>query len=374
MVEKTALVTGACGFSGSHLCKWLLDREWDVTAMDLDSAPKNFLADILDRIQFVPADLTQKESLGAAVDGAQIVFHPAAIFNYSASMELLRAVNVEGTRNLIEACMNSASFEKMVMWSSVAAYGLADPKFYRMPITEEQPFNPKCDGHYDLSKREQEQVAHKYAEENGFKVTCIRPAPLYGPGSYYGIYYLWKVLKLGVLPILPGNLHNGSIPLVHVDDVSNAALFLADPAIGQNEAYHVVDDNVLDFIDTMKFVCTLVDHKLKIIHPLPLAILKPLLKLFGAWSFWEAGHLRKPYVNGKQPTPKLESDTMIYLFGKYWFSNQKLKDAGYQLLYPDRRIGLVETVLWYDQHGWLTPLEQATIDARKSKKAGGVAA
>src|SRR5271157_16349 len=374
MAEKTALVTGACGFSGSHVCKWLLDRGWDVTAMDLEAAPREFLSDILDRIRFVPADLTQKDTLATPVDGAQIIFHPAAIFNYSAPMELLRAVNVEGTRNLIETCMNSSSFEKMVMWSSVAMYGEADPKFYKMPITEDQPLNPKHGGHYDLSKREQEEVARKYATENDFKVTYIRPAPLYGPGSYYVIYYLWKVLKLGVLPVLPGNLHNGSIPLVHVDDVSNAALFFANPAIGQNEAYIIVDDNVLDFIDTMKYVCVLVDHKLKIIHPLPLALLKPFLKLFGMWSFWEAQHLRKSYINGKKPTPKLEADTMIYLFGKYWFSNKKLKDAGYQLLYPDRRTGLLETVLWYNQHGWLTPLEQATIDAKKGKKKGGAAA
>jgi dihydroflavonol-4-reductase len=370
MVDKTALVTGACGFSGSHVCHFLLEKGWNVKAMDLGSAPKSYLADIEGKIKFVAADLTNKETLPAAVEGANVIFHPAALFNYSASMELLRAINVEGTKNLIEICIGSSSFEKMVMWSSVALYGEANPKFYKLPIREEAELNPTAGGRYDLSKREQEALARKFATENGFKVSYIRLAPIYGPGSYYGIYALWKLCKLGVLPIVFSNLHNSSIPLVHVADVSNAALFLADPAKGQNEAFNVVDDNVLDLVDTLRYFSELVDHKMKVLHPMPLKIFKPFLKLFGLWSYWEAQHLRKSYINGKKPVPKVETDTLEYLFGNFWFANDKIKQLGYQFLYPDRRLGLIETILWYNQHGWLPPIEQATIDSRKGKKVG----
>ncbi len=368
MVDKTALVTGACGLSGSHVCRVLLDKGWKVKAMAHQSAPKNYLTDIEGKIKIVTADLTKKETLAAAVEGANVVFHPAAIFNYSAPMEVLRAVNVEGTKNLIETCMASSSFKKMVMWSSVALYGEANPKFYKMPIREDAELNPKAGGRYDLSKREQEAIARKFAIENGLKISYIRPAPIYGPGSYYGIYALWKLCKLGVLPIVFGNLHNNSIPLVHVADISNAALFLADPAKGQNEAFNVVDDNMLDLVDTLRYFSGLVDHKIKVLHPLPLKLFKPFLPLFGRWSSWEAQHLRKPYVNGKKPVPKVETDTLVYLFGNFWFANDKIKQLGYQFLYPDRRIGILETVLWYNEHGWLPPIEQATIDARKQGK------
>ncbi len=373
MVDKTALVTGACGFSGSHLCHFLLEKGWMVKAMDLGSAPKELLVDIEGKIKFVAADLTKKETLAVAVEGANVIFHPAAIFNYSAEMDLLRSVNVEGTKNLIETCMESSSFQKMVMWSSVAVYGEANPKFYDMPIKELDipELNPKSGGRYDLSKREQEALGRKFATDNGFKVSYIRCAPMYGPGSYYGIYALWKLCKLGVLPIVTGNLHNSSIPLVHVDDISNAAIFLADPAKGQNEAYNVVDDNVLDLVDTLRYFAEMVDHKIKVLHPMPLKIFKPFLKLFGKMSFWEAQHLRKPYINGKHPVPKIETDTLVYLFGNFWFDNAKIKQLGYQFLYPDRRLGLLETILWYNQHGWLPPIEQATIDARKGRKKGG---
>ncbi len=45
---------------------------------------------------------------------------------------------------------------------------------------------------------------------------------------------------------------------------------------------------------------------------------------------------------------------MVKLLGvDLWFSNQKLKDLGYKLRYPDARIGLQECVRWYEEHGWL---------------------
>ena len=55
---------------------------------------------------------------------------------------MLRAVNVQGTDNLIQTIVNS-NVQKVVCWSSVALYGDADPKWYKMPITENQELNPK---------------------------------------------------------------------------------------------------------------------------------------------------------------------------------------------------------------------------------------
>ena len=87
-------------------------------------------------------------------------------------MDLLREVNVTGTQNLIEASMD-AGVAKMVCWSSIALYGSADPKWYNMPITEEQELNPENEGRYDISKREQEAAAMKYWEENQFPISFL---------------------------------------------------------------------------------------------------------------------------------------------------------------------------------------------------------
>ena len=72
------------------------------------------------------------------------------------------------------------------------------------------------------------------------------------------------------------------------------------------------------------------------------------------WSLWESKKLRKK-VDGRHQTPKLETDTLAYLYGKFNFSNEKLKQVGYTFLYPDRRFGLLELIKWYDEYGWKTP-------------------
>ncbi|MHA1274753.1 MAG: NAD-dependent epimerase/dehydratase family protein [Promethearchaeota archaeon] len=350
---KKALVTGACGFSAGYVIDLLLKKGWKVKATDLKTANRTGLERFGGEIEFIAADLTNKESLKPAVKDVDVVFHPAAVFSYSAPLEILRKVNVEGTKNLIEASIN-ANVQKMVLWSSVAIYGSADSKWYKIPITEDQELNPNCKGRYDISKREQEAAAMEYYKENGFPITAIRPAPIYGPGSYYGIYTLMLYVKQASLPAAFRNLHKKSVPLVHVTDIAGSALFLSDIKNFNGEVYNVADDYDLDMVQTLRFIAFNTGQRMKIMLPFPTKILQPFLKLFGMWSNFEANHLRKK-VNGKAPVPKLETDTISYMFGNYKFSNQKIKDAGYKFKYPDRRIGLIEVIKWYDQHGWLKP-------------------
>ncbi|MHA1299774.1 MAG: NAD-dependent epimerase/dehydratase family protein [Candidatus Helarchaeota archaeon] len=354
MAENRALVTGAAGFSAPWVIRHLLEHGWSVRATDLPNAPRENLEDFGDKIQFIPADLTKPDTLSEIVKDIDIVFHPAALFSYSAPMELLRKVNVEGTKNLLEQCLK-ADVKKMVLWSSIAAYGAADPKFYKVPIKEYpiEEMNPNIKGKYDLSKREQEAIALKFWEENKFPISIMRPAPLYGPNSYYGMYILFKYIKEGVLTIAPSNLANwkSSIPLVHVEDVARAAIHLADLNRGNGEAYNIVDDNTLDLIDTIRFIATLTKTNFKPIPPVPIKLMYYLLKLMGFLSTLEARYLRKK-INGKPPVPHLESDLLVYLNGNFWFDNTKIKETGFSFKYPDRRIGLVDVIDWYNEHGW----------------------
>ena len=355
MGEKNALVTGACGFSAPWVIRLLINEGWNVTATDLSTASPKGIKEFEGKLEFIPADLTKSKTLKPIFKDIDLVFHTAAMFSYSAPLEILRKVNVGGTKNLLDLCLKT-NVKKMIMWSSVALYGEANPRFYNIPITEDQPFNPKTGGRYDQSKREQEIAAQQYWRENSFPITFIRPAPIYGPGSYYGIYTLFKYIKYEMLPTAPRNLHKASVPLVHALDVARAALHLKDSKKYNGEAYNVVDDNTLDMIDTLKYIATLTDSKFKVMMPIyPLRVLLPFLKLLGRWSSFEAQHLRKK-INGKPPIPKLETDTIIYMFGNFWFSNQKLKDTGFSFVYADRRKGLLETINWYEENSWERPV------------------
>jgi len=348
---KRALVTGACGFSASFLIDLLLKKGWDIVATDLKTAPRDNLEG--KNVEFIAADLTDKASLKNVVKDIDIVFHTAAIMDFSTPMEVLRAVNVQGTKNLLETVVNS-NVHKVVSWSSVALYGSADPKWYKLPITENQELNPVIKEKYGLSKREQEAGALKLHKEHGLPLSFIRCGAIYGPRTYYGMYTLFRIIKMGMLPVLSKNLHKGSIPLVHGEDIARVGLFLSDVNKFNGEAYNVIDDNTLDIVQTLRFIAFITDQHLKILPSFPIKLLKPFFKLLGKWSLWEANHLRKK-VNGKSPIPKFETETMGYVYGNYWYSNQKILDAGYSFKYGDRKIGLLETIKWCNEQGWPSP-------------------
>ena len=354
MTEKLALITGACGFSAPWVIDELLADGWQVRCTDLKTAPKNRLSRFMDKIEFFPADITKPETLKNLFDNVDVVFHPAAIFSYSAPRDLLWKVNVEGTRNLLAACVDS-DVKKMVMWSSVAAYGSADPDFYEMPIKELplDELNPEIEGLYDSSKRAQERVGREYWEQHKFPISFMRLAPLYGKGSYYGMFALFKYINDEVLSVAPSNLGAGkaSIPIVHAKDAARAAVHLSNTNIGNGEAFNIADDNVLDLIQTIKFIANLTGSRFQPLIPVPIVLVKILLKLIGIWSTFEAKHLRKK-IDGHPPVPGLESDLLVYLNGNFWFDNEKIKKTGFEFDFPDRRVGLVDVIDWYNQNGW----------------------
>lgn len=370
MAGKSALVTGACGYSAPWVIEKLLEEGWKIRATDLGNAPKQNLTKFENKIEFIPADLTKPDTLKPIISDIDVVFHTAAVFSYSAPMELLRKVNVDGTKNLITQCLNS-NVKKMVMWSSVATYGSADPKFYKIPIKECQigEMNPKNEGKYDCSKREQEEVAMQFWIENKFPISFMRLAPLYGPGSYYGMFALFKYINDEVLSVCPSNLGNrkASIPLVHVEDVARAALFLSNPNIGNGEAFNIADDNVLDLIETCKFIANLTGSSFKVIIPIPMKLLYYLLKIMGKISVFEANHFRQK-VNGRPPIPHLESDLLVYLNGNFWFDNAKIKSLGFQFKWADRRPGLIESIDWYNKFGWEKKMAIKGLDQMEARK------
>ena len=78
MDKKKYLVTGACGFTGSHLCDLLHERGLDFRATDLEGADRSCLPP---DTEFVPSDLTDPKSLRPVTEDVGIVLHTAAIFD-----------------------------------------------------------------------------------------------------------------------------------------------------------------------------------------------------------------------------------------------------------------------------------------------------
>lgn len=170
---KRVMVTGACGFIGSHLAEDQHRRGRAVTAVDLRAghlSPRLGAAGL----EFVEADFRAQEVL-ERLPGHDVCFHLASLHLETGVDEgLYQEVNVRGTRRLLEAC-REAGVGRFVYCSSVGVYGdVRNP-----PADEETPCHP--DITYERSKLAAEKAVLEFARETGYPVVVLRPAWVYGP-------------------------------------------------------------------------------------------------------------------------------------------------------------------------------------------------
>ena len=155
-MPRLNLVTGGLGFSGSHVVRELLARGEKVVATDLPSMLES--ADRREIIRQVGVDLEHPALEIVAADFLEPatvtalfqrpithVFHTASLYNYSATLERLRRINVDSTRNLLEAALR-ARLARFIHWSTCGVFGkpytARDGARANVPFSEASP-SPK---------------------------------------------------------------------------------------------------------------------------------------------------------------------------------------------------------------------------------------
>ena len=398
---KLALVDGALGHTGSYLVKFLLEKGWNVVATDLKTEDRekvmtkekvfSFDLQYLDcreweGVTYIAADLTKKDTLKALFSkeifsndrkNYDVIFHPASLYDYGASYDLLHKVNYDGLNNFIEVifeyCKESNTEPpRFIHWSTCGVYGEPDyqknKKGYIYPIDEMTPFDPP--NNYSQTKVEQENLILKTSEEHPeFKSTIMRSAPIYGPYQTYGMYHIYYMIYImghSLLPkIIPKN-KKLMMPMIHVEDLAKSAIFLAEKEDAIGEIYNIVNDTPFqekwleDLYDTLGVSFTTV--------PVPWIFFKIMAKL--AFSFLKRKE-KKARKYGIRP--KFDLPMVGYLTHQYYFSNKKIKDLGFEFKYNDYKKGTFETIKWYKEQGWLPPVEQQppkyfNIEPKTAKK------
>ena len=173
-----ALVTGGAGFIGSHIVNLLLREGWDVVVLDDLSTGRR--ERVPDGVRFVPGSVTDADAAREALDGADYLFHTAALPRIQPSFDdpiAHEQVNVVGTLTCLEAA-EGANLKKVVISSSASCYGNARV----LPTPEDAPIdllNP-----YALQKYAAEQYALILGARNAIPVVSLRYFNVYGPGSY----------------------------------------------------------------------------------------------------------------------------------------------------------------------------------------------
>jgi nucleoside-diphosphate-sugar epimerase len=184
-IDMTALVTGAAGFIGSHLCEALLDHGEQVVAVDCFTdyygrpAKEENLAPLRARpgFTFVDADLSAAP-LGPLLADVDHVFHIAGQPGVRASWgpdfaDYLRH-NVAATQRLLEAC-KGRPLGKLVYSSSSSVYG--DAESYPTP----ESLRPRPVSPYGVTKLAAEHLCETYRKSFGVPVVSLRLFSVYGP-------------------------------------------------------------------------------------------------------------------------------------------------------------------------------------------------
>lgn len=325
---RKVLVTGSCGFVGSHLVEFLFKKGYDVRATDLENVSTKHIDKYIlsGEIEFKPSDMRKKETLEPLVDGVEIVFHPAALFNLCIGYETLHDVNVKGTRNLCEEA-EKAGVKRLINWSSSTLYGCweGEPtaKTENDAIELEDLLNE-----YALSKFEQEKMAQSYNEK--MRVTSIRPGNIYGTRTAMGLAMPMKNLKLGLLqrpPAIKGLLAYSSH--VHVEDVTRAAEFLANKKEAEGGIYNIAEDEPASTIELFEIGCRILNKKMKKGYENP-AMLKVSAHAFsaiaGLRNFFAVTVLKKD----KKWYPLFDAESVDLMVKHHVISNEKIKNLGFE--------------------------------------------
>jgi nucleoside-diphosphate-sugar epimerase len=180
-----ALVTGAAGFIGSHLCERLLAEGDEVRAVDAftDYYPRSRkeanIAPLLDEERFVlvEADLAEA-SLAALIVGVDVVYHlaaqPGVRSSWGPDFATYVRNNVLVTQRLLEACRDQLT-GKVVFASSSSVYGDAE-SYPTSELVRPQPVSP-----YGVTKLAAEQLCEVYRVNFGLPTASLRLFTVYGP-------------------------------------------------------------------------------------------------------------------------------------------------------------------------------------------------
>lgn len=350
MSKPISLVTGACGFMGTHMVEVLHAAGHHVRATDLaavyhaDDRKKGRFPSVLHQlgVEFAPADMSQPETFRPLLKDVDYVFHIASVFNYTAPWDLLHRINVLGTRALVDMAAEQRSLKRFVLWGAGGVYGLPSPEM--LPLREDLAPNPPND--YLRSKWMQEFYVMEQGRQRGFPFSIMRPTGVYGPRAVYGGGQLVMAPAQMKVVAIPSNFDT-HVPLVHVADVCKAALHLALTDAGKGEIFNLNDDTLITTVEFMQFMAELMGHKFVKLPPVPVGLLKAVMMPL-------AEQLVRAFRRfGDGPSP-VEPAVIEYLGYDFVYSNDKLKQTGYRFVYPDAREGIRDTVRWYQQNGWIS--------------------
>lgn len=310
------LVTGGTGLVGAHLLLHLLEngvKTVRATYRDSKNTLKTkalfelYKKEILfEKIEWISADILDIPALEIAFQNIKYVYHCAAFISFDpADEEKLRKVNIEGTANIINFCIDK-KVKKLCYVSSIAALGDIIPIEGQQLINEQTEWNPEVPhSDYAISKYGAEMEVWRGLQE-GLPVVIVNPGVILGPGFWnQGSGVLFRTVKNGI-----SFYTNGSTGFVSVIDVVTIMYQLMNSK-SSGEKYILISENY-----TYKEILESIANKMGCKKPTVCA--GPILLNLACSLDW----IKTKIFQSKRKLSKTSVDSLL---SQSIFSNDKIK-------------------------------------------------
>ncbi|RZT92414.1 nucleoside-diphosphate-sugar epimerase [Ancylomarina subtilis] len=332
------LVTGGTGLVGSHLLFDLAKKGESIRALKRENSSlldvrecfsyyTDSADELFDKIEWVNGDMLDIESLENALEGITKVYHCAAIVSFKkADKAKIKRINVEGTRNLVNTCLDH-KIQKLCFVSSVAALGTPEEK--DEVVSETTPWSPEDKrSDYSMSKFNSELEVWRGIEE-GLDAVIVNPSIILGPGHWHkGSSLLFTSVAKGMKYFT-----RGITGYVDVRDVSKAMIQLMDSDI-KNQRFLLNSDNC-----SYEFIFKTIAKALNL--PEPNKYASPFLTGIA----WRLAYLKKIFLFKE---PSFTKATARSSHNCTYYSNQKIKET-LDFKFIDIKKSIEDTVKYFPQ-------------------------
>jgi dihydroflavonol-4-reductase len=325
-----ALATGATGFTGGHLARTLAASGDAVSALVRAEGPST-TALTQAGVRLVVGDLCDPASLAKATDGADVVYHIAALYRQAGlATDVYRAVNATAVRELVEAAARGG-VKRVVHCSTVGVHGDVE----HPPANEDAPLKPG--DVYQETKLEGERLAREAATKTGVEVTIARPSGIYGPGDRRLLRLFRGVARKRWVTLGSGEIY---YHLTFIDDLVEGFRVCGVHPAAANRTYILAGGEVT----TLNELVALVAEGAGVAAPtwhLPV------------WPFWTAGAVCEAVCRPFGVEPPIYRRRVDFFTKSRAFDITRARaDVGFSPR-VGLRDGIRRTLDWYRTHGWL---------------------
>jgi dihydroflavonol-4-reductase len=323
------LVTGATGFAGGHLARWLFDRGHRVRALVRD--PERARRLDLPEIEFVYGDLRDQRSIAAAFTGVEVAYNIAALYRQAGlPPDTYRAVNATAVATIVRAA-GRAGARRVVHCSTVGVHGDVE----HPPANEDAPLRPG--DIYQETKVEGERLAREAAAETGVELVVARPSGIYGPGDRRLLKLFRGVARKRFVTLGAGNIY---YHLTYIDDLCEGFRLCGETPAASGRTYILAGGEVTTLNELVGMIAEAA------------GVPPPRLHL-PVWPFWIAGAACEAICAPLRLEPPLYRRRVDFFTKSRAFD---ISRARRELEFEPRvglREGIRRTLAWYREYQWL---------------------